>query len=277
MNTKDTEVFASPWKHMAETWSRFGVGNHPSSNNIRTYERYMNEVVKEVPEPSVVIFGSTPEIRDMLASYENIFVTILDVNKEMTRAMKGLMKRETDRETWIEGNWLDVPLQANSFDVVFGDHIRCNVAFEDQEKLFQNIHGILKPEGAFVTRLITRFDESPVYDPKEIIEKYSKIEPSKQSISELLNILMFMTHTNQESTTDYLFAQLEAYASTPNIQVYLTEIEQMLPRGKAWNIGRGWKENSKEMFFYFDISDKTPCDTFFKDMSFVYKLIPKEV
>ncbi len=74
-----------------------------------------------------MILGATCEIRDMLAKYVDVSVTLLDISEDMIEALGSLMTRKTDNEKWVEGDWLDAPFEDNYFDAVFGDHVKSNI------------------------------------------------------------------------------------------------------------------------------------------------------
>ncbi len=271
------EIYADPWKKFADSWGKFTEGPHPSKKNVTQYKQFLDEAIAGVAEPKVVIFGSTPEVRDMLATYPNIHVTVLDINTEMTKAMSSLMKESHERETWVQGNWLDPQLPKGEFDAVFGDHIRANIPFDKQDELFGAIAGLLKATGALITRIITMFPETKIYTPEELISKYEKIEPSNESTSDFFSELNFLSHRNRESKTDDTIELLKKHIDRPNMKEYYERFLDMLPKGKTWNLGGGsyWEEDRVAIEKYFTIADQLQDDTLFADCSFVYKFVKK--
>lgn len=276
-STAVPETYGTPWKKIAANWAKLGHGNHPSPHDLAIYKKYMDQAIANVAEPRVVVFGATPELRDMLARERGIAVTVLDLNLEMIRAMTELMTEAPDRETWIEGNWLEARLPSNTYQVVFGDQIRGNVPFARQEDLYRTIHRILAPGGAHVTRDTSHLPETRIHDPEELIAKFAAVPSTKETLTEFMNTLLFLTHRNPESTTDRMFSLLERHLDQPFIRSYYEQITEILPRGQSWNIGRSWDEVSRSLLRYFEIADKEQDDTVFADTTYVYNLKPRAI
>lgn len=266
------QEYATPWKHLADTWVRFVDGNHPSPFNLSVYERFTLETIVGSKDPQVLLLGATAEIRDMLAEHKHVSVILLDINQEMVDAMSSFMTQKSHNESVVIGDWLHPPFEDSTFDVVLGDHVRSNVADADQDTFYKNLSRILKPDGCHVTRLIAQFEHTSIQTPEELIDTYSKIPPTEQSVSAFLNRFLFFSHRGPNSPTDRFFALLEQYFDKPHIKQYYTALEEMLPRGKTWNVGRGWEHHKKVIERYFEIEDKVQCDTSFKDASYVFKL-----
>ena len=270
-----SDIYALPWKKIAEGWAKFGIGNHPSPSNLEAYERFMMSGIEDVEKPEILLLGSTPSIRDFVARRPVIHITILDINAHMIEAMVSFMKEKPVNETWEVGDWLDAKLPEKWFDVVFGDHVKANISAADYDIFFQHIRDLLKPTGYFVTRLITRFPDTPIYDPHELIEKYALIKPSKQSLTDFWNLLLFHTHDEEVSATDRMYDLLEQYTAEPYIKEYTKQLLEIIPKGKEWSVGRPWEEEKKTIEKYFEIVDKVQDDTVFRDSAFVYKMKPR--
>lgn len=266
------QEYATPWKHFADTWVKFGEGNHPSVFDLSVYEQFLLDGVRDVENPKVVLFGSTPEIRDMFVRHPKIDVTLLDINTEMMHAMKSLMKEREVIEDLVEGDWLSPPFEDGTFDVVMGDQIRCNVSDADQDTLYKSIHRILKPGGLHVTRITAHFPDTRIYTPEEVIEHFSALTPTKETITEFLNRFLFFTHRGENSPTDRFFSLLEPHVDKPNIQAYYDQFVEMMPRGKSWNVGKGWEHHKKVIEQYFDIEEQVQDDTLFADSTYIFKL-----
>ena len=183
--------YTQPWKKMAEAWKVFGKGNHPSEHDIEVYEDFFLKAIGSQLSPRVLVLGATCEIRDMLSKYTNVDVTLLDISGDMIKALGSLMKRKTENEKWVEGNWLDAPFDDNCFDVVFGDQVKSNVSAEDHKKFYNEIHRVLKPSGYHISRITSRFPDTRIFSAEEIVDKYSKIPVSQDSLTEFWNLLVF--------------------------------------------------------------------------------------
>ncbi|MFA5051286.1 MAG: class I SAM-dependent methyltransferase [Patescibacteria group bacterium] len=141
------------WKKFVETWAKLTSPGRPSSGEIKIYEKFAQPILKK-KSIQILVLGSTPEIRDMLAKYKNAQITLIDLNFEMTFAMTSLMRKKqaAKNETWLRSNWLTAPLPKNYFDLIFGDFVICNVPFKFQPQFLNNIKEWLKPNGFFITR-----------------------------------------------------------------------------------------------------------------------------
>jgi len=270
------ENFSQPWKKIAETWKRFGPGARPSRQNIKDMEKFLLPYIKNKKVAHVLVMGATPEIRDMLASYKNIEVTLLDMNLEMMLAMTDLMKRKNKQENWMVGNWLTAPLQHNYFDAVLADFTKGNLPYDRQPLLYQHIAEMLKPGGALIERLYSRFKDTPVYDVEKLLKKYSRIKPTHRSAGELWNYLVFMIHRDPVSPSDRPYQILEKYKDWPHMKEYKKLMYDLVPPGKMWHYGRGWEYEKRPVLKYFTIKDKRPDNTVYKAGAFVFELRPKK-
>src|SRR3989338_8757797 len=266
------EVYAAPWKKIAEGWQKLGIGNHPSPHDVDVYRRFLMDAMRGEDRPNVLLLGATPEIRDMLAEYPEIEVTVLDVNGEAIRAMTSFMKEKPVNEKQAVGDWLFFPLPEYTYDAVFGDQISTNVSFENLDTLYRRIRAALKPSGYLITRITSHFPDTRIYAPEELIEKFSRIPPSKESFTEFWNLLTFFSHRNPVSTTDSTFELLEAHLDVSHMKEYYAMTAEIFSRGKPWNIGRPWADEKRIIERYFSIADKEQDDTFFKDSTFIFCL-----
>ena len=273
----ETQTFTEPWKKIADSWANWSGGAHPSADNIKHYQRFLDEAIQGIKEPKALIMGATPELRDMLSRYPQIEVTILDINWEMIMAMTSLLKEEPKNEVWIKANWLTAPLQANYYDVAFGDLIKGNIPYSEQSLLYKSVHHALKPSGTWIERLASRFPDFEPYDPEEIIQKYSAILPTNESVSDLIAYLLFMSHTEEITSVDRYFDLLKTHSHLPHISEYLELSTQLLPAGKIWDYGKAWEEDKDSILTYFDIKDKAEDDSPYHGYSYIFKCTPKIV
>jgi len=269
--------YADPWSDTADNWNKLGIGNHPSPHDVSVYENFLLEACRGVEKPRIILYGATPELRDMVAKYPDTELTVFDINKNMIEAMRTVMKLEPVNEIYVVGDWLSPPMSNNEYDAIIGDQIRCNISSKDHDKFYSNIHDLLKPSGLHISRITTILPNTKIYSVEEIIEKYSAMPRSKQVFTELIVYLMIQTHNNKISSTDYLFDELEKYLEKPNIKFYYKEVSKIFPRGKEWTIGTPWEEDKVPIEKYFDIVEQVQDDTCFADSSFIAKLKPKSL
>lgn len=138
------------WKTFAtKVWAKKKPPYKPSKGEIKFWEKIIKKVAAETENPKVLILGATPEFRDMLAKYP-IDVILLDINQEMKKAMDDLLKTKPMREKFIKGDWLDMPFNNESFDVVMGDTPHHNIKKSIYHRFFSQIKRALKKDGYFL-------------------------------------------------------------------------------------------------------------------------------
>ncbi len=280
MNRSSTDQSASSayglgWKAIADGWARLGDGNHPSPYAIKMYERFLLESLASIAEPRVLLLGATPELRDMFAKHPELGVTLLDLNREMIGAMTSLMKtKATLHEEHVVGNWVDPKFPDNHFHAILGDQVNMNVPFTAHKNFYENMRRILAPSGAYISRLSSRFPNTILYNPDQLVSHFSEVPLSKASVTEFLNKLMFFSSEESVATTDRMYTLLEKYGANANIRAYTEEFLRILPRGKSWHIGR-WEEERKIILNYFEMINLVPDPTYVADSTYVFHFKPK--
>jgi len=144
------------WKKFIKNWSRITSPGRPTKKETEIYRKFGLLRLKK-KGTKVLVLGSTPEIRDMLAKHKNIQVYLIDINIDNSFAMSELMKnrKAKEKEVWMKANWLTAPLPENYFDLIYGDFVVCNIPFKKQDKFLINIKTWLKKNGLFITRCET--------------------------------------------------------------------------------------------------------------------------
>lgn len=173
------------WGNWWKVWQKIGPPWRPAAKDIRFWEKQIREIQKH-KNPKVLILGSTPEIRVMLAK-NNISPTLLEANRPMYEAMSNLYKINTAKEKLVVGNWLDADkyFPKNGFDVVMGDLPHCNIEYAKWPSFFTAAHNILKPGGYFLLSTVN-YDYSERQTIKEMLDKYRK---NKKYFSDFKNRL----------------------------------------------------------------------------------------
>jgi hypothetical protein len=172
MKEKRPKIYNPSWANYAEIWKKVQPPWRPNKNDINFCEKMIEMVLKSEKKPKALVFGSTPEIRDLLAKYK-IKTTLVDANPSMKKAMDSLMKRKNKKEKVIFSNWLNVKLPLNYFDLVFGDGILCNIALGTWKELIFKINNSLKENGLFYLAAWVYQIKKP-WKFEELIEKYKK-------------------------------------------------------------------------------------------------------
>ena len=132
--------------------ARYPGGPAAGSGIIKKYYQYYDRATKNIKDPEVLVLGATPELRDYALS-KGAKVTAIDFKKEILDTMAKVMEHgDSENESRVVGNWLDMPFEDNAFDFVWGDGITNNILFDDHDKFFTEIIRILKPQGHFLLR-----------------------------------------------------------------------------------------------------------------------------
>ena len=125
----------------------------PSESEREIYEKFLMKAIKRKRNPKALVLGITPELREM-ALKNNCQVVSVDISKDTIGVMKDLVRHKyTEKEIIIQDNWLTVPLEENSFDLVMGDASFTNLSsFGDAKRLLAKIKRVLKPGGHLLIR-----------------------------------------------------------------------------------------------------------------------------
>jgi SAM-dependent methyltransferase len=100
-----------------------------------------------------------------LASVFGCTVEVLDITEEYCRTGAALTVRTglSDLVSFRQGSALDMPYPDGSFDVVWTQHSSMNI--EDKERLYREIHRVLRPGGRLALHEILAGPTSPIHFP----------------------------------------------------------------------------------------------------------------
>ncbi|MFA5051267.1 MAG: class I SAM-dependent methyltransferase [Patescibacteria group bacterium] len=280
MMTNTKKNYTAPWKKMADSWKLFTPPWKPSENNIILYKKLLDRAIKGIKSPKVLILGATPEIRDMLADYKNIEVTIADITMEMILAMNELVKKKNfSNEIWIKSDWLKMPLEKDYFDVIFGDYVISQLPKELINTFLSKIKSLLKPTGRFIPRAVF-FNEDTALDFDEIIKKFDKIKESDQSITDIASYCFVGKTTTIKKGNYYIFSLpllktvRDKYEKKNGKNRWLTALDKALaPYEKEWFF-YSLSDTENNLNNYFDIEEKIkePKGSSLGDTTFTYYL-----
>ncbi len=100
-----------------------------------------------------------------LVSNFGCLVTGIDLTKEYCRvaeAINGYLGLK-DYIKIVQGNALNMPFEMAEFDIVFMQHFLMNI--KDKDRIFSQIHNILKPKGRLALHTICTGAATPIYFP----------------------------------------------------------------------------------------------------------------
>lgn len=156
------------WKENAGRWHASGPPWRPSNGDVGIYKNLAGERLFG----AVLVLGATPELRDLAARNCRNVYTVADMSRTMLEQMSGLMFFSgTKQEKWLEGDWCEISIPENSFDLIVGDMIWWVLSLKQQRIVRDRIAKWLKSDGLFVSRFRTR-DAGQHTDPRQIFNYY---------------------------------------------------------------------------------------------------------
>ncbi|MDO8676412.1 MAG: class I SAM-dependent methyltransferase [Candidatus Azambacteria bacterium] len=210
------------WQKNAERWFSVGSPWRPSAGDVAIYKKLAGNKISG----NVLILGSTPELRDLVAEKGNN-PTLIDMSETMLKKMLLLAKvARAEKEQWITSGWEEVSLPKDHFDLILGDMVWWVISVPDQIILTDKIARVLKPDGLFISRFrvrdAKRADENFFAVIKNYLARLDNEPRQKQLIrDEMVSYLHDITADigkcciNRRKTKTFL---LEITAKTNNLQ-----------------------------------------------------------
>ncbi|MFH1850700.1 MAG: class I SAM-dependent methyltransferase [archaeon] len=190
--TENLKTTAAPWKAIADMWNTyFTQPSRVSREESDKYKAWISGYAD--PSKRILLLGATPEIRESLAVL-NCHVTCIDINKEMISAMNSVMKTTNPNENIINENWLENSLSDGYFDIVIGDAVLPNVAWEDRDRLLLEVKRVLRPHGLFITRAFCVPRKKPFGNVDELLTEFSSRKPDYQSALQFVLELQILAY-----------------------------------------------------------------------------------
>lgn len=140
------------WDSLAETWHDAGPPASPSPDDLKIYTRFLRRAVKNVDSPKIMILGSTPRLRTLVARLE-VPVTCVDISKRMLTKTSRLVTHKNTRERLVCQDWLHLDLPGPKFCAIVGDKILDNVPYERWLLLKERLIAHLRNGACFITRV----------------------------------------------------------------------------------------------------------------------------
>lgn len=193
MSKKTIKVEPKGWQKIAQAWQKMTSPSRPSLGDVQIYGKFVQQIIRGNRRYRVLVLGPTPELRNLilkLGLFKKIDLYLLDMNSAMIYAMNSFLELDAVKERRILGDWLNMPIKDQFFDVVLGDEILINVAEKDRDRLLQQIYRVLKPGGAFITRASHVNPLAKKFTVAESLNKYSKLYlQHKLTLNQALNYL----------------------------------------------------------------------------------------
>lgn len=164
---------SKPTSHLHQT-QRYGQVDVPavSEETLEKFNDLYNRSVEGAATVNTLVLGATPELRDIVLSY-NHHLTTVDHDAKMVQAKSRLMHYHNHaNETIVISDWLTMRFPDNTFDVILGDGVLTALQQEDQKTLLDILHRILKPTGYLLLREGAVVHRRPRFDPTVHVHQY---------------------------------------------------------------------------------------------------------
>lgn len=145
----------SYWENLAKRWEKVAPPVRPSREDLKIYEEFLQLKIKKEEKPKVLIWGATPELRDLAHKYK-AEVTVCDISLDMILAMTKLMKykEKLSKEILVKADWSTVPLQQEYYNVILGDAVNLNISWQKEKIWWQHSAELLQKGGVFITKMV---------------------------------------------------------------------------------------------------------------------------
>jgi len=171
MDSKKT-IGKELWSKVSRDWANGVAPWRPSRDEIKIYEECLQAVIhKRGNDINVLIYGATPELRDLLARYGIKKVTLVDINPDMIKAMSELVTFSEGKEKVEIASWLETPFKDGQFDLVLCDQGIHYIYFEDWNKFFGEQARLLK-KGGFLIEGIVAIEKKEIITVEKMLNIY---------------------------------------------------------------------------------------------------------
>jgi len=172
---------------MAKAWGKFIPYARPSKSELVVFDRYYKRIHKRFKKtgkiPKSLIFGSTPEFRDLVLKngFESYCVDISDKNFIQLRSLMKKKNIAAKKEKFIHSDWVHLKTD-KKFDVIIGDWSSNMIPPKKLDAFFRAVSKHLTKDGVALLRHGVWFpSDRKKVDIKKVIAEYRK-KHSKMNI-----------------------------------------------------------------------------------------------
>lgn len=140
----------------------------PARASPSDLEFIKKKILEKGKDCKILIFGSTPEYRNMCGEL-GMSVTLIDF-KKFNYEYLGKEVKNKPKEIFFEGNWLKTVLN-EKFDIILADNVINVLMKEDIDTLLLNVSKMLKKDGLFMPRIYIR-GKNERYTGEKAIKEY---------------------------------------------------------------------------------------------------------
>ena len=158
--------------YLAITWDKYLPPIRPYNCELEIIKGYIkNFVTNNNTIPSVLILGSTPELRDVVYEF-GVVPTVVDFSKDNYEGMS-LLLRASGSDIFVESNWLALGNEKyyGKFDFILSETAFNVLDSNSAKELYQICEKLLTQKGKIIAKEWVRYsDHRP--DINEIINSY---------------------------------------------------------------------------------------------------------
>ena len=147
--------------YLAITWDKYLPPIRPYDCELEIIKGYIkNFVSTNNTLPSVLILGSTPELRDIVYEF-GIIPTVIDFSKDNYEAMS-LLLRTSGSDTFVESNWLalNTKIYYEKFDFILSEAAFNVLDRNSAKELYQICRKLLTPKGKIIVKEWVRYSDN---------------------------------------------------------------------------------------------------------------------
>src|SRR3989344_3181410 len=235
-----TEILANKLSHNEQSklfWDNNGYARNlntavvnPSEDDLNIYKKYL---IDGGGNKKVLLLGSTPLLRNLLneAGFRNYVVadfSFTTIESSLRTLDKLNINVDIDNEIWLKSDWLEMPLEPESFDYIVGDMVFTQIEPYKQKLSAKNFENTARQRLELLYRLRNRLrdKESQITSVHAIVHELLQYKTTNNKrlsfIKSMLKMLSkraevnlpFITQTKDELEKNILrFFSLYASAS----------------------------------------------------------------
>ena len=227
------------WDQM-ESWELVLPPSRPSRQHLDWFRGQVSELPSDVP---IAILGSTPELRDMLASLGFCNVYVLERNLTFLERMNRLrVNAIPGTETVLAGDWMEtLPGCDGNFFVVLSDLTSGNVPYKQQGEFYTLVADSLQTGGMFCDKLLSY--PIPHERLNVLLDKYENAPLNLDTVNRFNCEVFFCSELLTlfgRVDTDRFYEYLSRMQIGPMVRAILDRLPKVTPPGMTWDYGKPW-------------------------------------
>lgn len=207
--------------YLAQTWDKYLPPIRPYAEETAIFKQYISNFIKDKREiPSVLILGSTPELRDVVYEFD-IIPTVVDFSQENYEGMS-LLLRNKGTDNFIKNNWLDMGgcNDNEQYDFIFSEAAFNVLNVKVAKQMYYICSTLLRHNGKLIAKEWIRFSNTrPILE--DLIKDYRGSTSTLGFYSYLCIplMLMFYDFENEVIALRDLDSEINKILSTGKITI----------------------------------------------------------